>query len=210
MGEEQKAKDAEQNGNDGNQEAQKAADDTVTIRKGEYAGLKTQLKQMAKQLEEINSVKAQEEAAKLKAAQDWEALDKKRQAEMEALKGELTSTRRAALTEKARSALLGAGMRAGLTADGALSRLPNDLEPDAIAGWVAEIQKAFPDEFKAPLNPIGAPSAGPTGKPTTDEAAALRAEWTKAQGKGPDALMAVKRRVDAYMMSHGGKNPLNA
>lgn len=185
----------------------KEQDDTVTIRKGEYSGLKTQLKQMQKQLEEYSSARAAEDAAKLKAAADWETLEKKKNAELEAMKSEMATVRRSALSAQAKAALLGAGIHAGLTADGALSTLPTDIEAEGIAAWVETIKAAHPEAFGAPAVPIGAPSVGSTGKPTADTAASLKAEWEATRRKGPDAMMAVKRKVDAYM-SQTGKNPL--
>jgi len=163
---------------------------------------------MKKQLEEFTNMRSAEEAAKLKAASDWEALEKKSRAELEATKAELQTTRRLALSEKAKSALLAAGMRAGLTADGALSMLPPDVESDGIVAWVKDIQAQYPDEFKAPVNPIGSPSVGATGRPTTDDASALKAKVAATRGKGPAAMEAVMREVAAYAAAHGGKNPL--
>jgi len=185
----------------------KEHDDTVTIRKGEYNGLKTQLKQLQKERDEFNAAKSADEAAKLKAAADWESLEKKKTAELESVKAELEKTRRSVITAEAKSALLGAGMRAGLTANGALSMLPSDIDADGIAAWVNDIKTQFPDEFKAPVTPIGAPSVGATGKPTTDEASALKAKVAATKGKGPAAMEAVMREVNAYIAAHG-KNPL--
>jgi len=187
----------------------KEHDDTVTIRKGEYNGLKTQLKQLQKERDEFNAAKSADEAAKLKAAADWESLEKKKTAELESVKAELEKTRRSVITAEAKSALLGAGMRAGLTANGALSMLPSDIDADGIAAWVNDIKTQFPDEFKATVTPIGAPSVGATGKPTTDEAGAIRAEWTASKGKSPEVMLAVKHKLDAYMAANPGKpNPV--
>lgn len=188
------------------QEAPKEAD-VVTIRKGELAGYKTQLREMKKQLEEFTNARATEEAAKLKAAADWEALEKKSRAELEAARSELAKAKRDALTATARSALLGAGMSAGLAADGALSLLPSDLEPDAIPEWVESVKKSHPAEFVAPANPIGAPAAGSPARPQGDQASALKAKVAAARGKGPAVMAAAMKEVDAYIASTG-KNPL--
>jgi hypothetical protein len=190
-------------------ERQREPDDTVTIRKGEYSGLKKQLVEMRKQLEEFAGARDAEEKAKLKAASDWEALDRRRAEELDATKAELAAARRSVLTESARSALLGAGMSAPLTVAGALSQMPPDIDPDGIAAWVADVVKANPDAVKASSNPISAGSVGPTGKPTTDTAAALRAEWEASRSKGPDAMLVVKRKIDAHQ-ARTGVNPLIA
>lgn len=182
-------------------------DDTVEIRKGELAGYKTQLRELKKQLEELSAMKSAEEEAKLKAAQNWDALEKQKAKEIETLRAELESTRRSALTERARSALLGAGMSAGLTVEGAISTMPKDIEPDAIQAWVDALKAAHPAEFSKPANPIGAPSAGPTGRPTTDTAATLRAKVAATRGKGPAAMETVMREVREYMAA-GHPNPL--
>jgi len=189
-------------------EATKEKDDTVSIRKGELQGYKTQLRELKKQLEDFSAQKTAEEQAKLKAAADWETLERKTKAELETVKAELEKTRRSALIEKARSALLGAGMRATLAVDGALSTLPMEMDGDAVSAWVDEIKAAHPGEFTAPPNPIGVPSAGAAARPTGDEAANLKAEWTAALKKTPAAAQAVKKKIDAYMASHGGKNPV--
>lgn len=183
-------------------------EDTVTIRKGELNGYKTQLREMKKALEEFTAQRSAEEADKLKASQNWEALEKKKTAEIEAMKAELLATKHAALSAQARSALLEAGMSAGLIVDGALSKLPQDIESDAIAAWVEALKAAHPAEFMRPANPIGAPSAGPTGKPTTDAASALKAKVAATKGKGPAAMEAVMREVAAWSAANGGKNPL--
>jgi hypothetical protein len=188
------------------QEAPKEAD-VVTIRKGELAGYKTQLRDMKKALEEFTSARAAEEAAKLKAAADWESLEKKSRAEVESMKAELSKARRDALTATARSALLGAGMNAGLAADGALSLLPSDLEPDAIPEWVAGVKASHPAEFTVPANPIGAPSVGAAARPTGDPASVLKAKVAAAKGKGPAVMAAAMKEVEAHIAATG-KNPL--
>jgi hypothetical protein len=189
-------------------EAAKKDDDTVSIRKGELAGYKTQLREMKKALEEFTNMRSAEEAAKLKAAADWEALEKKTKAELETVKADLEKSRRSVLIESARSALLGAGIPAGLIVEGALSHLPLEIEADAIPGWVDDLRTKHPNEFKTPLNPIGAPSAGAAARPTGDEASALKAKAAATKGKGPAAMEAVMREVAAYTAAHGGKNPL--
>lgn len=190
------------------QEAKKERDDTVEIRKGELAGYKTQLRELKKQLEELTNMKTAEEEAKLKAAQNWDALEKQKAKEIEALRAELDTTRRTALTERARSALHAVGIHADLTVAGALSKLPADIDAEAIPAWVAELQKAHPDDFKAPTNPIGAPSAGPTGRPTSDPVAQLKAAVKAAKGKGPVAMDKALKAVDEWMKTHPGRNPL--
>ncbi len=186
----------------------KGGEDTVTIRKGELQGYKTQLREMKKALEEFTAARSAEEADKLKAAQNWEALEKKSKAEVESIRAELAASKRSALSAHARSALLEAGMSAGLIVDGALSKLPTDIETDAIPAWVDALKVAHPAEFSRPANPIGAPSVGATGKPTTDEASALRAEWTASRGKSPEVMLQVKHKIDAYMAANPGKNPI--
>ena len=190
------------------EEGSKSEPDVVQIRRGELAGYKTQLREMKRALEEFTSQKAQEEAAKLKAAQDWEALNKKTTAELETLKAELEKTRRSALTGQARSALLEAGMSAGLVVDGALSTLPSDIDADAIPGWLEDIRSRHPEAFTKPSNPISAPSAGTVGRPTGDQAQVLRAKVAATKGKGPTAMAAVMREVAEYTRLNGGKNPL--
>lgn len=187
---------------------EKATDDTVSIRKGEYTGLKTQIKQLTKQLEEIAGRQAAEDAEKLKAAQNWEALEKKKNAEIETTKSELEKMRVSVLRERARSALLAAGMTRSLAVDGALANLPADIEADGISAWLEDVKKNHPEDFAAPVVPIGASSVGPVVKPTTDTKASIVAEWKAALPKGPAALKAVKTKVDAYMNSHNGENPL--
>jgi hypothetical protein len=207
MAEETKQGTEEQRPNDVQQEAKSKGDDTVEIRKGELAGYKTQLREMKKQLEELSAMKSAEEEAKLKAAQNWEALEKQKAKEIEALKADLESTRRSALTERARSALLGAGMSAGLAVEGAISTMPKEIESDGIRAWVDALKAAHPAEFARPVNQIGAPSAGPTGRPTTDEAGALKAAVAAARGKGEKAMGKAMADVRAYI-ARGNKNPL--
>lgn len=189
-------------------EAAKKDDDTVSIRKGELAGYKTQLREMKRALEEFTTQRSAEEAAKLKAAADWEALEKKTKSELETVKAELEKSRRSVLIESARSALLGAGIPAGLIVEGALSHLPPDIEMDAIGGWVDDLRMTHPNEFKAPTNPIGVPSAGAAAKPTGDEATQLKAEWTASRTKSPEVMLAVKHKIDAFMAKNPGKNPI--
>lgn len=183
------------------------ADDTVQVRRGEYSGLKTQLKQLQKWKEEQEAAKSQEDQAKLKAAQDWETLEKKMRSDLDSAKAEVAAQKRAVVTERARNALLGAGMNAGLAVEGALSTLPADIEPEAISAWLEEVRAKHPDAFTAPRNPIGAPSVGAAVRPTGNDAASLRAKWEASRGKGPDARRAVQREIDAFM-ANGGKNPL--
>jgi len=185
----------------------KGGEDTVTIRKGEYNGLKTQLKQLQKERDEFTAARSAEEADKLKAAQNWEALEKKSKAEVESIRAELSESKRSALSAHARSALLEAGMSAGLIVDGALSKLPTDIETDAIPAWVDALKVAHPAEFSRPANPIGAPSVGPTGKPTTDEASALKAAVAAATGRGEKAMGKAMADVRSYIV-RTGKNPL--
>jgi flagellar biosynthesis GTPase FlhF len=186
-------------------ETEKKEPETVTIRKGELAGYKTQLKQLAKELEEFKGQKAAEEAAKLKAAADWEALEKKSRSELEAIKNELAATRRSALSERARSALLEAGMSAGLIVDGALSKLPPDLDVEGIPAWLEEVRTAHPEAFVRPSNPIGAPSAGPVVKATESEKARLKANVAAMRGKGPDKMAAAIREAREYEQRTGIK-----
>jgi hypothetical protein len=191
-----------------NENGKPKGEDTVEIRKGELQGYKTQLREMKKALEEFTAQRSAEEAEKLKASQNWEALEKKKTAEIDAMKQELIATKRAALSAQARSALLEAGMSAGLIVDGALSKMPTDIESDAIAAWVDALKVAHPAEFSRPVNPIGSPSVGATGRPTTDDASALKAKVAATRGKGPAAMEAVMREVAAYAAAHNGKNPL--
>ena len=190
-------------------------DDTVQIRKGEYDGLKTQIRQakkdaaeLAARLAEFDKAKQAEQADKLKAAEKFGELDKKYQDEAAKLSSEIAGLKRSTLVERARNALLASGMRPGLAIDGAVSALPTEFDSDGIADWVAQIKERNPGEFGAPVAPIAAPSAGAAARPGGgNDADAIRREWEAARSKGPDALIAVKRKVDLYMRNTG-KNPL--
>ena len=186
-------------------EADKKEPETVTVRKGEYQGLKTQLKQLSKQLEDIRGQEAAREQEKLKKAADWEALEKKSRTELEEARKQLAEEKRSALFAHAKAAVHAAGIPAGLTADGVLSKLPPDLDVEGIPAWLEEVRTAYPEAFVRPSNPIGAPSAGPVVKSTESEKARLKANVAAMRGKGPDKMAAAIREAREYEQRTGIK-----
>lgn len=190
------------------------ADDTVTLRRGEVEGYRTQIKQLRssqaeleKRLSEFDAAKAKEEKERLRAASEFDALGKKLEAERDQMAAEVARLKRSTIVERARAALVVNGMRAGLAIEGAVASLPTEFDEADLGDWVAKIREAHPGEFGKPDNPIAAPSVGAAGRPPADDGERLKTEWQAARAKGPDAMMAVKRKVDVYI-AKTGKNPL--
>jgi hypothetical protein len=189
-------------------EAPKREDDTVSIRKGELAGLKKQIAESRKALEQIAASKEAEEAEKARKAQDFAAVEKTYADKLAAANSELAATKRSVIVERARGALRDAGMRPGLAIDGAVASLPSEFEADSVLAWVDEIRSKHPSEFGSVSNPVGAPSAGTVSRSAGDEASQIKADWQKALKTSPVAAKEVKARIDEYMRLHPGKNPL--